>query len=91
MCESRPRDGSGLSSGSDRLRVAECLAGEALSGRLSLEGYQRTPTRLPEGLSFPVETFRQIRRNLRAYREVMGWLADPAAAKDTLAGSFPPA
>jgi DNA mismatch repair protein MutS2 len=70
-------------------RVAECLAGEALSGRLSLEGYVRTPTRLPAGLSFPLETFRQLRRNLRAYRDVRGWLEDPAAAKATLAASFP--
>ena len=36
-------------------RVAECLAGEALCGRLSLEGYGRIPTHLPSGLSFPLD------------------------------------
>ncbi len=70
-------------------RVADCLAGEALSGRLSLEGYARTPSRLPAGLSFDLEVFRQLRRNLRAYREVRVWLAEPSVAKPALAASFP--
>lgn len=70
-------------------RVAECLAGEALSGRLSLEGYARTPTRLPAGLSFPLETFRQLRQNLRVRRSAVDWLRDPATSKPVLSQDFP--
>lgn len=70
-------------------RVAECVAGEALSGRLSLEGYARVPTHLPAGLSFPLETFRQLKQNLRVRGSVVGWLRDPAALKPILSGDFP--
>ncbi len=70
-------------------RAAECLAGEALCGRISLEGYGRTPVRLPQGLAFPLETFRQFRQNLRVRRAVLDWLKDPAVAKPALSSAFP--
>ena len=35
-------------------RVGECLAGESLCGRLSLEGYSRTATTIPRGIVMAV-------------------------------------
>ncbi len=69
-------------------RVSECLAGESLSGRLSLEGYARTPTSLPAGLAFPIETFRQLRQNLRVRSSALAWLRDPSAPKPVLSQDF---
>ena len=71
-------------------RVAECLSGEAMCGRLSLEGYGRIPTHLPSGLSFPLETFRQLRQNLRVRRAVLDWIRDPGFTKPVLSAAFPP-
>lgn len=70
-------------------RVGECLSGEALCGRLSLEGYGRTPTRIPAGMAFPLELLRQVRDDLRAWRKAQAWLEDPAVAKPELARSLP--
>ncbi len=72
-------------------RVSECGQGEALCGRLSLEGYQRTPTRIPGGMAFPIEVLRSTRASLRAWRRAEEWLRDEAAPKPALLEGFPPA
>jgi len=70
-------------------RVAECAAGESLCGRLSLQGYGRTPTAVPDGFAFPLETLRQVRGGLRVWRAAQEWLADEAAPKPALSASLP--
>ncbi|MGC8724151.1 MAG: endonuclease MutS2 [Acidobacteriota bacterium] len=70
-------------------RVAECLAGESLCGRLSLEGYTRVPTRLPEGLAFPIETLRSLRSALRVLDRLRAWLADTSCPKPALTAQLP--
>jgi DNA mismatch repair protein MutS2 len=70
-------------------RVRECLAGETLAGRLSLEGYQRTQTSVPTGLAFPIETLRTLRGNLRVLNRALAWLADPSSPKPALLALAP--
>lgn len=70
-------------------RVGECLAGEALSGRLSLEGYARVPTRVPRGVSFPLEAFRCLRADLRVWQRARAWLRDDASPKPVLTAALP--
>ncbi|MGC8762251.1 MAG: endonuclease MutS2 [Acidobacteriota bacterium] len=70
-------------------RVEACRRGEALSGRLSLEGYRRLPTRVPPGVAFPLETLRGLREALRACARAFAWVEDPAADKEALRGDFP--
>jgi DNA mismatch repair protein MutS2 len=70
-------------------RVGECLRGEALSGRLSLEGYERVSTRVPRGVSFPLEAFRRLRGDLRVWQRARAWLKDGASPKPALSASLP--
>ena len=70
-------------------RVSECYSGETRCGRLSLEGYERVPTKVPPGLAFPLETFRGLRGDLRILRRIQEWLADPALAKPVLCRLVP--
>jgi DNA mismatch repair protein MutS2 len=65
-------------------RVKEFAEGETLCGRLSLEGYRRSETKAPEGVSLPVETLRNLRTNLRIYRAVLAWLQDPSCDRPAL-------
>lgn len=70
-------------------RVEACRQGELLSGRLTLEGYRRLPTRVPPGLAFSLETLRGLRQALRASARAFAWVEDPAADKAPLRGDFP--
>lgn len=70
-------------------RVRECREGERLCGRLPLEGYARCETRAPSGVSLSLESFRALREDLRVWKRIRAWLADPASPAPALSELFP--
>ncbi len=71
-------------------RVLEFAEGESLCGRLSLEGYHRSPTSAPEGIALPLETLRDLRTALRIYHGILAWLKDPSSDSPALRDIAPP-
>lgn len=65
-------------------RVEECVRGEALCGRLSLRGYGRVESRVPEGIAFPLEVLRKLLSSLRRWSAAIAWLKDESAPKPAL-------
>jgi len=70
-------------------RVRECMRGEKLCGRLSLQGYGRVESRVPKGIAFPIEVLRKLLSSLRTWSSAIEWLRDESAPKSVLLEGLP--